>query len=104
MIDNYNLCNSWFSADECVLTQGSIYNLDKKDKEIRDYYVKLKNPPTKLKEAYDQLTELYFTYTDFYAFVKFPPLNKNTLINEYNKKYQNIVNADTKLLFILNYK
>ena len=58
----------------------------RKQSEIDIYLGKLKNPPEKFEDAYDEFKELYYAYSDYVDFVILCKGSYNTYTEDLSKK------------------
>ncbi len=72
-----------FSDEEFI---SKITTIRKKQNEIDTYLGKLKNPPEKLEDAYDEFKELYYAYSDYADFVILCKGSYNTYTDDLAKK------------------
>ena len=65
---------------------GKITSIRNKQSEIDTYLGKLKNPPEKFEDAYDEFKELYYAYSDYVDFVILCKGSYNTYTEDLSKK------------------
>lgn len=79
---NDSLTNLWISSDySSKINDIKIDSLS----EIPSLYKKLKNPPKKMKNAFDDLEELYDAYLSFTDMALNPSGSLNSFTNKYNE-------------------
>ncbi len=81
---DFNEALSNLFADEEFV--GKITAIRNKQSEIDTYLGKLKNPPEKFEDAYDEFKELYYAYSDYVDFVIFCNGSYNTYTEDLSKK------------------
>ncbi len=72
-----------FADEDFIKKANSVRN---KQSEIDAYLGKLKNPPEKFEDAYDEFKELYYTYSDYVDFVLSCEGSYNTYTENFAKK------------------
>ena len=65
---------------------GKITAIRNKQSKIDTYLGKLKNPPEKFEDAYDEFKELYYVYSDYVDFVILCKGSYNTYTEDLSKK------------------
>lgn len=81
---DFNEALSNLFADEEFI--GKINSVRDKQSEIDAYFGKLKNPPHKFDDAYDEFKELYYAYSDYADFVISCKGSYNTYTEDLSKK------------------
>ena len=81
---DYNEALSNLFADEEFT--GKITAIRNKQSKIATYLGKLKNPPEKFEDAYDEFKELYYVYSDYVGFVILCKGSYNTYTEDLSKK------------------
>ncbi len=81
---DFNEALSNLFADEEFI--GKITAIRNKQSEIDTYLGKLKNPPEKFEDAYDEFKELYYAYSDYTDFVISCKGSYNTYTEDLSKK------------------
>ena len=81
---DFNEALSNLFADEEFI--GKITAIRDKQSEIDIYLGKLKNPPEKFEDAYDEFKELYYAYSDYVDFVILCKGSYNTYTEDLSKK------------------
>ena len=81
---DFNEALSNLFADEEFI--GKITAIRDKQSEIDTYLGKLKNPPEKFEDAYDEFKELYYAYSDYVDFVILCKGSYNTYTEDLAKK------------------
>ena len=88
---DFNEALSNLFADEEFI--GKITAIRDKQSEIDIYLGKLKNPPEKFEDAYDEFKELYYAYSDYVDFVILCNGSYNTYTEELSKKSSTLMES-----------
>ena len=88
---DFNEALSNLFADEEFINK--ITAIRNKQSEIDTYLGKLKNPPEKFEDAYDEFKELYYAYSDYVDFVILCKGSYNTYTEDLSKKSSTLMES-----------